>query len=316
MVRGGGVDVITGDGEDLATFEVIRERGSVIARALGDIAGDRNIVLAGDDERGVVGPRDRLRDRKVGAIGEDTAVAHADRTDRADAFDGEAEEAAVGVEAAGEGIGDRRIEDPDAAVVLVDREQAAAADGQLVGELRRHHVEIRVHAAELERLGLGGHVREVRSRRVIDQVGQDEGARTTGFDTAGAGGAGQVDRARRDFARADIDERHGVREARVAELEPTAADIGTEAGRGRARGADRGDDEAFVAEDRIARIRVQVAEDEVRPARLGQRARTADDAGDRREIQAGVAVVVDVEVMPAAAGDRGVGRDRRGDVLA
>ena len=54
--RGGGVHVIPRDGEDLAVLEVVRERGSVIARALGDIASDRNVILAGNDERGVIGP--------------------------------------------------------------------------------------------------------------------------------------------------------------------------------------------------------------------------------------------------------------------
>ena len=249
--RGGRVDVITGDREDLAVLEVIREGGVVIAAALGDVAGDRNVILAGDNERGVVGPGDRLRDREVGAIGEDAAIADADRADCADAVRRKAKEATVGVEAAAEGVGDRGIEDPDATVVLVDRERAVAA-AELVGQRRRDHVEVRVHAAELEGLDLGGGVRRVRVGRIIDQVRDDQRARAARLDTAGAAGTGQVDCAGRDFTRTHINESHAVGETRVAEFKPAAADIGAKASRRRVIGPDGGDDEAFVAEDRVA----------------------------------------------------------------
>ena len=314
--RGGGVDVIARDREDLAVLEVIREGGVVVARALGDVAGDRNVILAGDNERGVVGPGDRLRDREVGAIGEDAAIADADRADCADAVRRKAKEATVGVEAAAEGVGDRGIEDPDATVVLVDRERAVAA-AELVGQRRRDHVEVRVHAAELEGLDLGGGVRRVRIGRIIDQVRDDQRARAARLDTAGAAGTGQVDCAGRDFTRTHINERHGVGTPRIAELKPTAADIGAKAGRRRVIGPDGGDDQAFVAENGVTRIRVQVTEDEVRPALLRQRTRTADDAGDRGEIEAGVAVISDVEIMPATARDcRRAGESRGGSHLA
>ena len=113
------VDEITGDGEQGASFEVIAERLIVIPGNRGDIGGDRDGVLPAEDGGGIVRPGYRLVCRERAAEGEDGSVREGDARGRADTVGGEAEITARGGDATRERVRRGRIQDPSAAVRLL-----------------------------------------------------------------------------------------------------------------------------------------------------------------------------------------------------
>ena len=189
-------------------------------------------------------------------------------------------------------------------VRLVDAERLRSGR---IREDRRDGVQVGVDAAQLEHAFVGRTESGQRgARAAVDDVRQGQRTRAAGLDTAGTGGAGDIDRTGRDFARTSVGQGDGIAAARIAELEPAAHDVGTK-GRGRgAVGADRGNNQLLITQDGVARVGVEVAQDERAPALLTDVTRAGDDAGDGRVIQAGEAVIADADVAPtgAAEGER------------
>ena len=273
-------------------------------------------MLAAEDRRGVVGQQNGLGGAERATVGEDAAVAEGDAASGgADAVGGEAEHTATSGQSAGEGIGRGRIEHPDAAVILGHTE-GSRASADFVGQHGGDHVHVGIRPAELEGLGLSGRVRAGSRGRVISDVGQDERARTTGVDTTGTGRAGQDDLTGDGFTRAHISERRSLAVERVAYLEHASGEVGTQVGRRGAGGADGGDHEVTVAEDGLTGVSVQAGQEKGAPTLLTERTVTADDTGDGREIETGVAVVSDDQVTPTARGHRAVGDGDRSSVRA
>ena len=289
--------------DDVATRDhsagvVDRESGGV--RDPGDLVGVAETVTAdqGSDRKagggsrrerdGVAGGRDR---GGGGGVGQD---AHRGRRS-------EAERTAFDAHATGEGIGAGKH--PDALVRLEDAERQRAG----VRQDGRDGVEVGVDATELKHAFVARTEGGQRGGRVgVDDVRQGQRTGAAGLDTAGTGGAGDIDRTGRDFARTSVGQGNGVAAARITELEPAAGDIGTKGRGSGAGGADGGNDELLVTQDRVARVGIEVAQDERTAALLGDITRAGDDARDRGEVQAGETIVADSDVAPtgAAEGER------------
>ena len=202
------------------------------------VADARSVDVGADGETGGVTGRQIDGDR-IGDGGHDTSVvraqAHGGGGSKTERTTVEAGRASVSV-----GAGQH----PDALVGLEDTERLRG------GRIRQDGgdgVEVGVDAAQLEHAVVGRSEGRQRRRRVgIDDVRQGQRTGAAGLDAAAAGGAGEVDRTGRDFARTGIGQGDGIATARIAELEPAAGRIGTERrGRG-AGGADGGNDELLV----------------------------------------------------------------------
>ena len=320
LSRGGGsgreVSESAVDGQQSAAFQVIGESLRVVAGRLSHRTREGHGVLAAEDRRGVVGQQNGLGGAERATVGEDAAVAEGDAAvGGADAVGGEAEHAATSGQGAGEGIGRGRIEHPDATVILGHTE-GSRASADFIGQHGGDHVHVGVRAAELEGLGLSGDVRAGSISRAVQHVGQDEGARTTGVDTTGTGRASQDDLTGDGLTRAHVSERRSLAVERVAYLEHASGEVGTQVGRRGAGGADGGDHEVTVAEDGLAGVSVQTGQEKRAPALLTERTITADDAGDGREIETGIAVVCDDQVTPATGSHRTIGDGDRSNVRA
>ena len=320
LSRGGGsgreVSESAVDGQQSAAFQVIGESLRVVAGRLSHRTREGHGVLAAEDRRGVVGQQNGLGGAERATVGEDPAVANGDAAGGgADAVSGEAEHAAAGGQGAGEGIGRGRIEHPDAAVILGHTEDSRAS-ADFVGQHGGDHVHVGIRAAELEGLGLSGDVRAGSISRAVQHVGQDEGARTTGVDTTGTGRASQDDLTGDGLTRAHVSERRSLAVGRITDFKDASGEVGTQAGRRGAGGADGGDHEVTITQDSLAGVGIQSGQEQGAPTLLAERAVATDDTGDGREIEAGVAVVSDDQVTPTARGHRAVGDGDRSSVRA
>ena len=311
----GGVGECAVDGEQSTAFQVIGDSLSVVAGSLGHRAREGHGVQAAEDRGRVVIELDSLRNVERTAVGEDAAIGEADGADGTDAVSGEAEHAAAGEQAAAERIGRGRIEYPDATVILGHGE-GSRASADFIGQLGGHDIHVGIRTAELEGLGLGGGVGTGSSGRIIGYIGQDERARTARVDAAGARGAGQDDLSGDGLAGAHVGERRRLAVERITDLEDAAGEVGTQIGRRGAGGADGGDHEVTITQDSLTGVSVQAGQEKGAPALLTERTVAADDAGDGREIETGVAVVCDDQVTPATGCHRTVGDVRRGGVGA
>ena len=185
-------------------------------------------------------------------------------------------------------------------VRLVDAERQRGG----VRQDGRDGIEVGVDAAELKHAFVARTEGGQRGSRVgVDDVRQGQRTRAAGLDTAGTGGASDVDRTGRDFARTSVGQGDGITAARITELEPAAQDVGTKGRGSGAGGADGGNDELLVTQDRVARVGIGVAQDERTAALLADITRARDDARNRGEVQASEEVVADADVAPTRAAE-------------
>ena len=286
--------------DDIATQDhraVAVDRESGAARDTGDGVGKAEAVTADVGADLETGGGTRLQRDSVGSRGRGGAAGaglepHRGRRSEAEGTTVDAGRTGVSVSAG---------QHPDALVRLVDAERLR---GVRVGEDGRDGVEVGIDAAEFQHAFVARTEGGQRGARVgVDDVRQGQRTRAAGLDTAGTGGASDVDRTGRDFARTSVGQGDGIAAARVTELEPAARDVGTKGRGSGAGGADGGNDELLVTQDRVARVGIEVAQDERTAALLGDITRAGDDARDRGEVQAGETIVANADIAPSGAAE-------------
>ena len=186
---------------------------------------------------------------------------------------------------------------------MVGLEETESLVGRRVRQDGGDGVEVGIDAPQLKHAVIGRREgREAVGRTGVDDVRQGQRTGAARLDTTGTGGTGEVDRTGRDFARTGVGKGNRIAAARITELKPATRNVGTEGGSRGEVGTDGGDDQLLITQDGVTRVGVGVAQDERGPALLADVTRAGDDAGDGGVIQAGEAVVADVDVAPTGAG--------------
>ena len=116
------VDEISGNREQRATFEIIADYRIIVTGRRSDVGVERDSVLAAEDGGGIVRQSQWVARRKRSAEGEDGSVRNGDTGGRANPVRGESEIAAGGGDAAGERVRGGGVQDPGAAVRLLQIE--------------------------------------------------------------------------------------------------------------------------------------------------------------------------------------------------
>ena len=124
--------------QDRAAAQGIRDADVIGAHLEDDSARKADRIVAGEDGGGVVGDGEGFTRGEAPAESEDAAVGQADAAGGAEAVGRQTEQAAGSGDASREQIRGRRIEHPDAAVVLGDVELRSAG----AAAVRQHHVHL------------------------------------------------------------------------------------------------------------------------------------------------------------------------------